>query len=57
MPNAPGPAANHGLALDLVARHAGLGTGTSLRQHLHSAVGVIPQAYRRTCRNTAVLTA
>ncbi|MFE2227087.1 GlxA family transcriptional regulator [Streptomyces kronopolitis] len=43
--------------VDLVARHAGFGTGTSLRQHLHSAVGVAPQTYRRTFRNTAELTA
>ncbi|MFI1738872.1 helix-turn-helix domain-containing protein [Streptomyces sioyaensis] len=43
--------------VDLVARHAGFGTGTSLRQRLHSVVGVAPQAYRRTFRNTVVLTA
>ncbi len=36
--------------VDLVARRAGLGTGASLRQHLHSAIGVSPQAYRRTFR-------
>ncbi|WP_327155826.1 GlxA family transcriptional regulator [Streptomyces tubercidicus] len=43
--------------IDLVAHHAGFGTGTSLRQHLHSAVGVAPLAYRRTFRSTAELTA
>ncbi|MQS11190.1 helix-turn-helix domain-containing protein [Streptomyces kaniharaensis] len=36
--------------VDLVARRAGLGTGASLRQHLHAAIGVSPQAYRRTFR-------
>lgn len=39
--------------IDLVAHHAGFGTGTSLRQHLHGAVGVSPQAYRRTFRSAA----
>ncbi|MFE5582412.1 GlxA family transcriptional regulator [Kitasatospora sp. NPDC056531] len=34
----------------LVARRSGLGTGASLRQHLRAAVGVGPQAYRRTFR-------
>ncbi|MFG2826587.1 GlxA family transcriptional regulator [Streptomyces sp. NPDC048434] len=43
--------------IDLVAHHAGFGTGTSLRQHLHGAVGVSPQAYRRTFRSAAALTA
>ncbi|MGW3007214.1 GlxA family transcriptional regulator [Streptomyces sp. NPDC001219] len=43
--------------IDLVAHHAGFGTGTSLRQHLHSAVGVAPLAYRRTFRSAAELTA
>ncbi|MEU8913389.1 helix-turn-helix domain-containing protein [Streptomyces nigrescens] len=43
--------------IDLVAHHAGFGTGTSLRQHLHSAVGVAPLAYRRTFRSAAALTA
>ncbi|MFJ2576746.1 GlxA family transcriptional regulator [Kitasatospora aureofaciens] len=36
--------------IDLVARRAGLGTGASLRQHLHAAIGVSPQTYRRTFR-------
>ncbi|MFF4739642.1 GlxA family transcriptional regulator [Streptomyces sp. NPDC001262] len=39
--------------VDLVARRSGLGTGASLRQHLHAAVGVSPQAYRRTFRPAA----
>ncbi len=39
--------------VDLVAHRAGFGTGTSLRQHLHAAIGVSPQAYRRTFRPTA----
>ncbi|WBP90131.1 GlxA family transcriptional regulator [Kitasatospora cathayae] len=34
----------------LVAQRSGLGTGASLRQHLHAAIGVGPQAYRRTFR-------
>ncbi|MEU8030049.1 helix-turn-helix domain-containing protein [Streptomyces sp. NPDC049099] len=36
--------------VDVVAERAGLGTGVSLRQHLHAALGVTPQAYRRTFR-------
>ncbi|MFI1497951.1 GlxA family transcriptional regulator [Streptomyces platensis] len=44
-------------SIDLVAHHAGFGTGTSLRQHLHSAVGVAPLAYRRTFRSATALTA
>ncbi|MFI1172403.1 GlxA family transcriptional regulator [Streptomyces melanogenes] len=36
--------------VDVVAHRAGFGTGASLRQHLHSAIGVGPQAYRRTFR-------
>ncbi|MGG7569052.1 GlxA family transcriptional regulator [Streptomyces sirii] len=36
--------------VDLVAHRAGFGTGVSLRQHLHAAIGVAPQAYRRTFR-------
>ncbi|WP_190130310.1 GlxA family transcriptional regulator [Streptomyces mashuensis] len=34
--------------VDRVARHAGFGTGASLRQHLHATLGVSPQTYRRT---------
>lgn len=37
-----------GLAVDRVAREAGFGTATALRQQLHSVVGVSPLAYRRT---------
>ncbi|MGO4419292.1 GlxA family transcriptional regulator [Streptomyces sp. MCAF7] len=39
--------------VDLVAHRAGLGTGVSLRQRLHAAIGVTPQAYRRTFRPAA----
>jgi transcriptional regulator GlxA family with amidase domain len=40
------------LPIDRVADHAGFGTATSMRQHLHSAVGVSPTAYRRTFGRT-----
>ncbi|MFF9276977.1 GlxA family transcriptional regulator [Streptomyces griseosporeus] len=36
--------------VDVVAERAGFGTGVSLRRHLHAAIGVTPQAYRRTFR-------
>ncbi|BBA97907.1 putative AraC family transcriptional regulator [Actinacidiphila reveromycinica] len=36
------------LGVDRVAREAGFGTGASLRQHIQSALGVSPTAYRRT---------
>jgi transcriptional regulator GlxA family with amidase domain len=36
------------LSVDQVARQAGFGTATSLRQHLNAAIGVAPIAYRRT---------
>ncbi|MEU9187012.1 helix-turn-helix domain-containing protein [Streptomyces sp. NPDC048484] len=36
------------LPVDQVAGEVGFATGTSLRQHLHAAIGVSPQAYRRT---------
>jgi transcriptional regulator GlxA family with amidase domain len=36
--------------VDLVAHRSGFGTGVSLRQHLNAAIGVSPQAYRRTFR-------
>ncbi|MEU9048740.1 MULTISPECIES: helix-turn-helix domain-containing protein [unclassified Kitasatospora] len=39
--------------VDLVARRSGLGTGASLRRHLQTAIGVSPQAYRRTFRPAA----
>lgn len=38
------------LPVDQVAEQAGFGTATSLRQHLHAAIGVAPLAYRRTFR-------
>lgn len=38
------------LPVDEVARHSGLGTAASLRQHLHAALGVAPTAYRSTFR-------
>ncbi|GAB3482594.1 GlxA family transcriptional regulator [Nocardiopsis coralliicola] len=41
------------LPVDSVAVRAGLGTATSLRTHLHAALGVTPSAYRRTFRGTA----
>ncbi|MEV7402113.1 helix-turn-helix domain-containing protein [Streptomyces sp. NPDC091267] len=41
------------LSIDRVARDAGFGTPTSLRQHLQAALGVSPTVYRRTFRSTA----
>ncbi|MBW1596290.1 GlxA family transcriptional regulator [Streptomyces sp. JJ38] len=38
------------LAVDDVAGLVGFATGTSLREHLHAAIGVSPLAYRRTFR-------
>ncbi|MER6912396.1 helix-turn-helix domain-containing protein [Streptomyces sp. NPDC000594] len=38
------------LSVDQVARDAGFGTAQSMRQHLQSALGVAPTAYRRTFR-------
>ncbi|HEY1488905.1 MAG TPA: helix-turn-helix domain-containing protein [Micromonosporaceae bacterium] len=38
------------LPIDRVAQKSGLGTGTTLRTHLHGAIGVSPAAYRRTFR-------
>ncbi|WP_405715566.1 MULTISPECIES: GlxA family transcriptional regulator [unclassified Streptomyces] len=38
------------LSIDQVARDAGFGTPTSLRQHLQAALGVSPTVYRRTFR-------
>jgi transcriptional regulator GlxA family with amidase domain len=40
------------LPIDRVAELAGFGTATSMRQHLHTAVGVSPTAYRRTFGRT-----
>ena len=39
--------------IDRVALDAGFGTGTSLRQQLHTALGVSPSAYRNTFRGPA----
>jgi transcriptional regulator GlxA family with amidase domain len=39
-----------GLPIDRVARDAGFGTATALRQQLHAALGVAPSSYRRTFR-------
>jgi transcriptional regulator GlxA family with amidase domain len=36
------------LPVDQIAGQVGFATGASLRQHLHAAIGVSPQAYRRT---------
>jgi transcriptional regulator GlxA family with amidase domain len=38
------------LPIDQVAAHAGFGAPSALRQHLRTAVGVAPAAYRRTFR-------
>jgi transcriptional regulator GlxA family with amidase domain len=38
------------MPVDRVASAVGFGTATSLRQHLHAAIGVSPAAYRRTFR-------
>ncbi|WP_324788155.1 GlxA family transcriptional regulator [Streptomyces sp. H51] len=38
------------LSVDQIAGRVGFATGASLRQHLHAAIGVSPQAYRRTFR-------
>lgn len=40
------------LSVDDIAGRVGFATGTSLREHLHSAIGVSPMAYRRTFRGT-----
>jgi transcriptional regulator GlxA family with amidase domain len=39
-----------GTPVERVATDAGFGTTASLRQHLHTAIGVAPLAYRRTFR-------
>ncbi|WP_435856072.1 GlxA family transcriptional regulator [Streptomyces physcomitrii] len=41
------------LPVDQVAQDAGFGTAQSMRQHLQSALGVTPTAYRRTFRTAA----
>ncbi|TXS12882.1 helix-turn-helix domain-containing protein [Streptomyces sp. wa22] len=40
------------LPVDRIATDAGFGTGTALRQHFHTALGVSPRAYRCTFRGT-----
>ncbi|MBV7694592.1 GlxA family transcriptional regulator [Streptomyces sp. TRM70350] len=40
------------LPVDHIAGQVGFATGASLRQHLHAAIGVTPQAYRRTFQRT-----
>jgi transcriptional regulator GlxA family with amidase domain len=40
------------LPVDVVAHHAGFGSGTVLRQQLGAALGVAPSAYRNTFRST-----
>jgi transcriptional regulator GlxA family with amidase domain len=42
------------LGVDQVARRAGFGSATSLRQHLHAAIGVAPTAYRQTFARDSV---
>ncbi|WP_461028431.1 helix-turn-helix domain-containing protein, partial [Streptomyces sparsus] len=37
-----------GLPVDRIASDTGFGTGASLRQHFHAALGVSPRAYRST---------
>jgi transcriptional regulator GlxA family with amidase domain len=41
------------LSVDQIAGHVGFATGASLRQHLHTAIGVSPQTYRRTFQAAA----
>lgn len=41
------------LAVDQIAGRVGFATGASLRQHLHAAIGVSPQVYRRTFQTAA----
>ncbi|MGW3242103.1 GlxA family transcriptional regulator [Streptomyces sp. NPDC001070] len=43
------------LSVDQVAREAGFGTAASMRQHLQTALGVSPTAYRRTFRATTAV--
>jgi AraC-like DNA-binding protein len=42
------------LPVERVAADAGFGTATSMRLHLHAAIGVSPLAYRRTYRGDDV---
>jgi len=41
------------LSVDQIAGRVGFATGASLRQHLHAAIGVSPQVYRRTFQTAA----
>lgn len=41
------------LPVEHVARKSGFGTGASLRQHLHAAIGVSPRGYRQAFRASA----
>ncbi|WP_030323079.1 GlxA family transcriptional regulator [Streptomyces sp. NRRL B-3229] len=41
------------LSVDQIAGRVGFATGASLRQHLHAAIGVSPQVYRRTFQTSA----
>lgn len=43
--------------VDRIAAQAGFGTGASLRQHFHAALGVSPGAYRSTFRGTRTVRA
>ncbi len=40
------------LPVDEIAGRVGFAGGTSLREHLHAAMGISPMAYRRTFRGT-----
>lgn len=44
-------------SIDRIAADTGFGTATSLRQHLHAALGVSPSAYRATFRHSAEIPA
>lgn len=43
------------MSIEQIADSAGFGTATSLRQHLQTALGVSPSAYRNTFRGTSVV--
>lgn len=45
------------LSVDDIAGQVGFATGTSLREHLHAAIGVSPMAYRRTFRGAVAVEA
>lgn len=46
---------NTDLPVDRIALDAGFGTAASLRQHLHTALGISPSAYRSTFRGPGEL--